>query len=85
MDRQLASKVRQNVMIKGRRTSLTLEAGVWESLLEMCRSNESSLDELCERIVEKSDDGNMASSIRTAVIEYLMERCRLPPVTVWPA
>ena len=73
--RRSTSKVRQNIMIKGRRTSLVLEPLVWDALTEMCRMGESSLDDLCETIVEEAEEKNMTSAIRIAVIQHFMERC----------
>lgn len=78
--RRSATKVRQNIVIKGRRTSLMLEPLVWDALTEMCRMGESSLDDLCETIVEKADDKNMTSAIRVAVIQHFMERCGVSTV-----
>lgn len=64
-------KMRLNLAIKGKRTSLALESGVWETLTEICRREEQSLDELCEEIVDKSaKDCSMASAIRIHALKY---------------
>jgi len=65
---------RLNIEIKGRRTSFSLEAGVWDALTQMCRDREQSMDELCEEIVENAGEGvSMASAIRTAVLQHFMD------------
>ena len=64
-------KMRLNLAIKGKRTSLALESEVWETLTEICRREEKSLDELCEVIVAKSrKDISMASAIRIHALKY---------------
>ena len=65
---------RMNIIVEGRRTSLALELGIWESLTEMCRQQQQSLDETCEDIVRKAEGISMASAIRTAVLEHFMAR-----------
>lgn len=74
MEHMATKKVRLNLAIRGKRTSLALEAGVWDSLTEMCRKEETSLDELCEDIVAQSKGVSMASAIRIAVLEHFAER-----------
>ena len=74
VDRAPTEKVRLNLSIRGRRTSLALEAGVWDTLTEICRREETSLDELCESIVAKSKDISMASAIRIRTLEYFMQQ-----------
>jgi predicted DNA-binding ribbon-helix-helix protein len=65
---------RMNIIVEGRRTSLALEAGIWDSLTEMCRQQQKSLDETCEDIVREADGVSMASAIRTAVLKHFMAR-----------
>lgn len=73
-DRDLTTPIRLNMEIRGRRTSFSLEAGVWNALTQMCRDREQSMDELCEEIVESGDAGvSMASAIRTAVLKHFMD------------
>lgn len=56
-------QVRTNMTLRGRRTSFSLEAGVWDALTEMCRQREQSLDEMCEQIVAEAEPGmSMASA-----------------------
>ena len=63
---------RRNMEIANRRTSFALEVGVWDSLVEICRREGVSIDELCESVVSKNPDTSMASAIRTYVLEYFM-------------
>lgn len=66
-------RVKLNLAIQGRRTSLELEAAVWDSLTEICRKEELSLDDLCERIVAATEGISMASAIRIYVLTYFKE------------
>jgi predicted DNA-binding ribbon-helix-helix protein len=65
-------KLRQNLTLRGHRTSLALEVAVWDALTEICRREETSLDELCEMIVANIGDVSMASSIRSYTLEYFV-------------
>ena len=72
--RVATEQVRRNLEIAKRRTSFALEAGVWDALVDICRMEGVSVDELCEQIVAESKDVSMASAIRTYALEYFMER-----------
>jgi predicted DNA-binding ribbon-helix-helix protein len=75
-------QVRTNLILLGRRTSFSLEAGVWDALTEMCRERELSVDEMCEEIVKNAEpDESMAAAIRIAVLEHFMERAGVNDVT----
>jgi len=67
-------QIRRNLEIAKRRTSFALEAGVWDALVDICRIEGVSVDELCEQIVAESKGVSMASAIRTYALEYFMER-----------
>jgi predicted DNA-binding ribbon-helix-helix protein len=69
-------RTRINLSIDGRKTSLALEKGVWDTLTEICRREETDLDGLLERIIAAADDDDvsMASAIRMHVLGYFMER-----------
>jgi predicted DNA-binding ribbon-helix-helix protein len=66
----MTQKIRLNLSIQGRRTSIALEAGVWDCLTEICRREELSLDELCDEIISESEGISMASAIRICALEY---------------
>jgi predicted DNA-binding ribbon-helix-helix protein len=72
MARVPTQQIRRNLEIANRRTSFALEAGVWESLVDICRLEGISVDELCERIIAGSRGVSMASAIRSYVIDYFM-------------
>ena len=63
---------RRNMEIFNRRTSFALEIGIWDSLVEVCRREGVSIDELCETIISKSPDTSMASAIRIYTMDYFL-------------
>jgi predicted DNA-binding ribbon-helix-helix protein len=80
-DNPMTQKTRLNLSIQGRRTSIALEAGVWDCLTEICRREELSLDELCDEIISQSEGISMASAIRICALEYFRERRHNGPDT----
>ena len=75
LNRAPTEKIRLNLTIDGRRTSFSLEVGVWDAITEMCRYQSTSLDELCEEIIANAGDTSMASALRLAVLAHFRERC----------
>jgi predicted DNA-binding ribbon-helix-helix protein len=66
-------QVRRNFEIGNRRTSFSLEAGVWDTLLEICRREAISIDGLFDDIIANAQGVSMASAVRTYALEYFMD------------
>lgn len=63
---------KQNVMIDGKRTSVTLEPQIWGILKEVAKDQGSTVHELCSFISNRKAEGSsLASSIRVFLISYL--------------
>ncbi len=62
--------IRKNISIDDRRSTIVLEQPVWDGLLDICRWEGLSLDELCETVVSKRADSSMSSMLRTTLLEY---------------
>lgn len=65
----------RNVTFDGRRTSLRLENVFWDSLIEICDREHSTLDDLVGRISrtdeeEQGNDACLARAVRVYIIEY---------------
>lgn len=61
-----------NVMVAGKRTSVTLEPKVWSILNEIAEDQGASIHELCSFIAgRKSNDSSLSSAIRVFLISYL--------------
>lgn len=69
-DASATTRIRKNLVINGRRTTVSLETAIWDSLTDICRREEISLDELCEATVEHSGPISMSSALRIASLRY---------------
>lgn len=63
----------RNVTVNGRRTSLRLEAQVWESLEEICGREGLIMNQLCSKVETLSGgrgSANLSSALRAHVLHY---------------
>ena len=74
-------RLKQNVRIGDRRTTIVLEAYVWDSIDSMLRREAVSLDEFCNRVETTRLRSSMASSARLVVLIYfrLLGQINSPP------
>lgn len=62
--------VKRSVVIKGHKTSITLEDPFWSGLREIAREKGYTLARLLERIDAERTASNLSSTIRVYVLEY---------------
>lgn len=68
----LSELKKRNVLVKGKRTSVTLEPQVWSILNEVSVDQGCDVHELCSFIFDrKSEKSSLASAIRVFLISYL--------------
>ncbi|MGH1455888.1 MAG: ribbon-helix-helix domain-containing protein [Alphaproteobacteria bacterium] len=68
----LSELKKRNIIIKGNRTSVTLEPQVWVILHNVAEEQKCDIHNLCSFIFErKNDDTSLASAIRVFLISYL--------------
>ena len=60
----------RNVRIGGRRTSIKLEASMWEALHEICERTGKSVDELCTEVHGQPGSSNFTSRLRVFILSY---------------
>ena len=74
-------RLKRNVRIDKRRTTIVLEAYVWDSIDSMLRREAVSLDDFCQRVEETRRHSSMASSARLVVLIYfrLLGTINSPP------
>jgi predicted DNA-binding ribbon-helix-helix protein len=74
-------RLKRNVRIGDRRTTIVLEAYVWDSSDSMLRREAVSLDEFCNRVETTRLRSSMASSARLVVLIYfrLLGQINSPP------
>ena len=74
-------RLKRNVRVGGRRTTIVLEAYVWDSIDSMLNREGVSLDTFCADVDDTRLHSSMASSARLVVLAYfrLLEQINSPP------
>ena len=74
-------RLKRNVRVGGRRTTIVLEAYVWDSIDSMLDREGVSLDTFCADVDDTRLHSSMASSARLVVLTYfrLLEQINSPP------
>lgn len=67
---QSRDRIRKNIVIEDRRTSVSLEEQVWDGLIDICRREEISIDELCTLVARRRIGSSMSSSLRVFLLAY---------------
>ncbi|WP_193183887.1 ribbon-helix-helix domain-containing protein [Nisaea sediminum] len=65
-----SDRIRKNVTIGNRRTSVSLEAQVWNGLSDICKREEIGIDALCTRVAERRKESSMSSALRVFLLTY---------------
>ena len=60
----------RNVTLGVKRTSLRLEQTIWDALAEICRREDLTLSELCERVNERRRESTLTAALRVYVLCY---------------
>ena len=60
----------RNVYVSGRRTSMRLEAGLWEALEEIGRREGRTIHDLCTDVDGVRGDLSLTAAVRAAVVDY---------------
>ena len=62
---------RRNIIIKGRRTSISLESTIWSALDEICERENMTFGQICELIDDNLDrDISRTSAVRSFIVNY---------------
>ena len=62
--------VKRSIVLRSRRTSVSLEEPFWTSLKEIAKTRGDGISELVETIAGGGNQGNLSSAIRLFVLEY---------------
>ena len=66
-----SSLVIRNVKVHGHRTSVRLEPQMWDSMIEICRREFCTPDDVCSYVAErKPPHGSLTSSLRVFILDY---------------
>ncbi|KZC97013.1 hypothetical protein AUP43_15235 [Oceanibaculum pacificum] len=63
-------RIRRNVKVSGRRTSVSLEVAVWDALAEICTREDMTIDLLCDAIEARRRSASLASALRIFALVY---------------
>lgn len=63
-------RIRRNVKVSGRRTSVSLEVAVWDALAEICAREDMTIDLLCDAIEVRRRSASLASALRIFALVY---------------
>src|SRR3954463_7865501 len=62
--------VSRNVTVSGRRTSMRLEAAMWDALHAICRRERRSLHDMCSLINGQRQESSLTAAIRVFIMLY---------------
>ena len=63
-------RLRRNVTVSGRRTSVSLEVSMWEALRELCERERLTAAELFTLVDQKREEASLASALRIFALTY---------------
>jgi predicted DNA-binding ribbon-helix-helix protein len=66
--------ISRNVTVRGRRTSMRLEASMWEALTEICRRERVRAADICTRVATaKSPALTLTAALRVFIANYFRD------------
>jgi len=77
----MASKIfKRSVVIRGHKTSISIEDEFWSGLKHIAGERGTTLSALIREIDERRESGNLSSAIRVHALTYFRERCEAASV-----
>ena len=70
--------LKRSIVVRGHKTSVSLEDGFWLALKEIADGRGVSLGELAAEIDEQRTASNLSSAIRLYILEHFRRRDRRP-------
>ncbi len=71
---------KRSLVIRGHRTSISLEEAFWQALKEVAESEGSTVGKLVARIDEGRGTIGLSSAIRVTLLEHYRGRCPSQPL-----
>jgi predicted DNA-binding ribbon-helix-helix protein len=69
-----SSLVSRNVKVHGHRTSVRLEAQMWDCMMDICRREFCTADDVCSYVAErKPPRASLSSSLRAFILDYFCD------------
>ncbi len=69
----LSSLINRNVVVAGRRTSVRLEAAMWDALFEIERREGRTVHEICTEVDTTRRESTLTSGLRVYILGYYRE------------
>ena len=66
----LSSLINRNVVVAGRRTSIRLEAQMWDALFEIGRREGRTVHEICTEVDTTRHESTLTSGLRIYILGY---------------
>jgi predicted DNA-binding ribbon-helix-helix protein len=67
--------IKRSVLVRGHKTSVSLEEPFWNGLKEIASSRELPLTAVLQQIdLDRGDNANLSSAVRLFVLEYYRDR-----------
>jgi len=70
----LVRYVSRNVVVSGRRTSMRLEANLWDALGEIAHRERCSVNDLCSRVDARRGKMGLTTAVRASLVQYYRDR-----------
>jgi predicted DNA-binding ribbon-helix-helix protein len=84
LDRQEGGKstlVTRNITVCGHRTSMRLEPAMWDALVEICRGEGRTVNEICSDIDRERSESTLTSAMRNFIVNYFRMASMKAPAT----
>ena len=66
--------VKRSIVVKGHKTSVSLEEAFWTSMKEIAAERDKTLSDLTSEIDSQRQQGNLSSAIRLFVLDHFKTR-----------
>lgn len=66
----MSSLIIRNVTVAGRRTSVRLEAAMWDALFEVARREKNTINEICTKVDARRRESTLTSGLRVYILSY---------------
>ena len=70
---QRSSLVNRNVVVNGKRTSVRLEAAMWDALVEIGRREGRSIHEISSKVNRDRRESSLTAGLRVHIMSYFRE------------
>jgi predicted DNA-binding ribbon-helix-helix protein len=71
--------VSRNITIRGRRTSIRLEPGMWDALHEVARARGQTIHQFCSEVDANRQESSLTAAIRMALLEHYRQATQPDP------